>query len=175
MARPAYTICEKLKSEDRETNELSLIGVVERIVLGHLVKPGPVSSPPVAGITGPGRPLIAFDAFVLSVWLLEQSDHGETFETQFSMVSPSGTDIPSELPTFTMSKNNDLVLHRVMVRLDGLPAFDEQGVWWMETRIRRAGSESEWARQGFPLIVQFSEDYRPNQSESAEAGLSSGS
>ena len=160
MAKPAYIICSRSKSEDRETNALSLFEIVERVALDASNPPESLEEQePSAPQTQRGSSV--FIACVLAVWLKEEDDYGASYEAEFGMVSPSGTDIPVPLPPFTMAKDAGSFLHRLMVRLDGLPPLTEGGVWMMEARIKRIGS-SEWNKQRYPIVVDVTDTYLAN-------------
>ncbi len=159
MATPAYTICAGNKSEDRETNALSLFAIVERVAMDALGKTEPSGTPEPEATASPAKVPSAFTAIVLSVWLKDDSDYGAAYEAEFCMVSPSGDAISTPLPSFTMMKDAGSFLHRIMVRLHGLPPLNQGGVWMMETRIRLAGSTGEWIKQGYPLVVDVTDEY----------------
>ena len=58
-----------------------------------------------------------------------------------------------------MQQDRASFLHRIMVRLHGLPPLNQGGNWLMETRIRRSGSVGEWIKQSYPIIIDLAEGY----------------
>jgi len=152
MVQPAFIICCGSKSEDRETKTISFFNVIESIGLDI---PENLPTQEKAKFQHAGR----ISAEIVSSWLIEPEDYGELFECHFSIRSPSGeTMYPRDLPPFSLKSDDTAHMHRVTVRLHGLPPLTEKGIWRFQMDIRRVGAEP-WQSQSYPFYVDPSDGY----------------
>jgi hypothetical protein len=136
MPKPNYIICSESGSEDKETGLISLFNLVDTF---QITKGPPLpTASPIAQLR------------VTSSWMRESGDEGKDFEFEALVKPPHGDEIKLAKGSFEFKTK----FARVSVRLLGLFPVTGEGIFWVETRIRRSGSKG-WTSQKTPLIFEL--------------------
>lgn len=148
MAKPAFIIFASQRIEDKETNAISLVNIIETAVFEV---PPEMQRPPRS------NDRMAFDGWIVAVWILEDGDAGTVFRRDFSLISPSGKQIHTQLEDFTVEAKPNAHFHRTAIHVHGFPILREHGLWHIEARIGRVDQPDQWAMQRFPVFFEIGE------------------
>src|ERR1051325_11600420 len=137
MAKPVFILCSEAISVDQETQALSIFNVLEKVQFKKLPKPKDDGSRVAVVET--------FKMRILSIWLREGADIGETFETEsFVTIPPNNLTIGFPRQTFQFTSP----LHRINLLLHGLLPFQVSGEMRVTSQIRKLGDE-KWISQDY--------------------------
>ena len=146
MPRPVYILCVQSSSEDRESNLLSLFGLVENFQITPI--PAPLPNQPVFVLWQPIR--------AVGAWLAEADDGpADEYESELRVFIP-GIEAPFVVATGVFRFRDPLParpLHRFVVNFPTPLPLAQPGTMCIEHRIRRKGTE-EWLSQDYPVIVE---------------------
>jgi hypothetical protein len=154
MPRPIYVLCARGVSEDKTSNIVSILSIIETVEfaqIGDFAPAGPLQIP----MLGPPETL---EISVLSVWMGLDQDAGLAFEHQWHVSAPGVPPAIGEVSPFQFE--NERRLSRFHMRLRGLPIPPASCLIEFESRIRAAG-QPEWTwRQSYPIVCTV---HVPNQ------------
>jgi len=136
MPKPAYIICSESGAEDRHTGLVSLYNLVDRIQLNRGTQPHATATP-------------ISQLRLTASWMRESADEDKEFEFEAAAISPSGDETHLGRGSFIFN----LMFYRLNIRMLGLFPIKGDGLFWLEVRIRRAGSKT-WQVQRAPLWVE---------------------
>jgi hypothetical protein len=140
MPRPIYVLCARGVSEDKTTNVVSVLSIIE------VVEFAPIEQLQ-SRVMGPRESL---EISVLAVWLGLEHDTGVTFEHQWHVSAPGVQPAIGEISPFQFETERQL--SRFHMRLRGLPIPPESCLIEFESRIRVEGQQ-DWAwRQSYPIV-----------------------
>lgn len=146
MPRPVYIIVAKEAIEDKATNFLSLISVVE--VFNVAIFPNPQDLDPQFSDALRDARRLANRFHAMAVWMREAGDEEVVFEHQFVMALPQREDL---LPAAPFQFNAEFPLQRFRLQIQGVPLLEESCTIHIESRVRRHDTGEEW-RQRYPIV-----------------------
>ncbi|HWB12048.1 MAG TPA: hypothetical protein VG826_22675 [Pirellulales bacterium] len=139
MPKPIFIVCAQSVIEDKTTNNVSILNVLEKI---SYIKRKPSDD----------QPVTQFNCNVLAVWRRETSDINVEFETEFSLILPSSGDIHS-LASSPFTFPEDKELWRFNLMFSGMPPIDGDGTLIFRHGLRKKAA-SEWLYQSYPVSVE---------------------
>jgi len=168
MPKPAYIICSDLRLEDKQTNRVSYISVLEKVTIDvrspetSQDESGAVSEVENADVIK--REIlgsIPFQGAITSTWIVSPEDKGKKFKAKLSFVDDDGKeDHVLSLPDFDITDSAEAYFHRLRINLDGFPPLSRTGIWTILVSIRPFEQENvEWASQGFPIVFESGPGY----------------
>lgn len=162
MVKPVYILCCNNVIEDKTQNLVSAIGIAERMMVEQVVsKPNKKKRAQKTNDrelrTSEGLQATFFEA--VAVWTRDESEAGKEFEHEWVMHFPGEAARPvGGIRTFRFSEDKELYRFRLGVGLGGLPQQNIDGIYRVESRVRKKGNK-RWKSQEFPfrLIVRYRE------------------
>jgi hypothetical protein len=147
MPRPIYVLCARGVSEDKTSNIVSVLSIIETLEFAQIGDSPPPTPTTRLSLTEPPES-IRIDA--LSVWMGLDGDMGHAFEHQWLIhFGPTGIGT-GEISPFQFE--NDRRLSRFHMRLQGVPIPPGQGLMEFKSQIRIAGQQ-EWRwSQSYPIV-----------------------
>jgi hypothetical protein len=137
MPRPLYIVCSESGSEDKETGVLSLYNVIDKLQINK--------GPPSSKITN--APLTQIR--ITSVWMQEDGDDEREFEFEVVFRPPHEQTSKVAHGTFSFT----MPLFRMTVKIFGLPYIKGDGIFWIESRVRKVGTLG-WKLQEYPIFIE---------------------
>lgn len=151
MPKPVYILLAHNIVQDKDTNLLSVSGVIERVDVRMR-----------RAIEGAAHNLhrdeIPFNAGMfklVAVWMREPEDVGVDFEHKFS-IEMDGAEPHTEIRPYAFSGDQTKTLQRIIVTLRGFPIPATPGIVLLKSSLRRVGSEN-WVSQQYPVQVNIYE------------------
>lgn len=141
MLRPVYIIASQSTAEDKLTNLMSLFSVFESVEF---------HAEPISG----NHPMPAQQFRVVAVWMREEGDEAIEFEQQFRFHRPGLGIEEVSAPAQFRFESPERWLHRFMLICNSFPPVSASGIFEVESRVRRVGSE-DWVSQRYPIRVQY--------------------
>jgi hypothetical protein len=143
MPRPIYVLCARGVSEDKTSNIVSILSIIETVEFA------PIGDPLQVPLMGPPD---AFEISVLAVWMGMDADMGLDFQHQWHVSAPGVEPAVGEVSVFQFE--NERRLARFHMRLRGVPIPPESCLIEFESRVRPIGQQ-EWAwRQQYPIVCK---------------------
>ncbi len=143
MPRPIFVLPAQGVVEDRDTNMLSIFGVIDQLTIGEGLR---------AKAT-PDHPAVPIDAGiikVLAVWMREDGDNDVDFEHQFSIIHEGKEELDAKVQFRFKGP-----LHRFIMTVAGFLVPEHSSMVYLRSRLRRVGSEEWIGSQDYPLWVRL--------------------
>jgi hypothetical protein len=149
MPRAVYIFCANMVIEDKETGLASALQIVDKLQTVSI----PVEQTP------PGQ-AIAFlwpGLAVLGAWLAEPTDNtGDEYDLEIRFILPGGGQTQDlAKTTFKIGVPDPTKpLFRFVVRFASPPQITTPGTMFVESRIRKTGTQDDWKSQSAPILVE---------------------
>ena len=145
MPRPGYIICSASYAEDRTTNLLSLLQIVE------CFDGIPITT------SSDGKQIIPMGTTIsaISVWVKEEGDSStDMFETQINCIAPDGSEFFTT-PIIQFSFGEGGGFYRTIAKDIAIPGFPVLGTYLVGSKVRRVGETVWMSQQPFPFVVRL--------------------
>jgi hypothetical protein len=130
----------------RRPGLLNAIQIVDKLQITPIPVPLP-GEPPVV-VIWPGFVIIA-------AWLTEAHEIGEEYQLQTRFIMPDGNPVPVGESTFRVGEpDRSKLLYRFLAKFNQPPPLGIPGTVFVESRIRRVGTEN-WQSQQSPILVEM--------------------
>lgn len=160
MIKPAYIICSDLRIEDKPTNRLSLINVIEKVTIKVPPEEQEAEIPKSDRDAKP-EIIIPTEMTVTSVWLVSEHDKGKRYVGKLAFIdSNEGEFFPFDLPEFLIESGGDAYLHRLRINLGGFPLIPTSGLWRIKVSVRpKEGDDTNWESHSYPFLFEGGDGY----------------
>jgi len=151
MARPVFMVCCSSRSEDRNTNFLSIFEILEGYKLATLkVRDGKLIDAEVTKLATEGQFQTGVHFCVISLWMQTEDDSkDDEFLHELAITDPGEPEKIATSGVFRFEKS----FQRLIVELHKGGQWKQSGICEVESRIKKKNSP-EWIRQRFPIPIQ---------------------
>ena len=144
MPRPVFIVCAQYGTEDKSTGQMSLFGIVDKLVMSIIPQP----------ITNGMVVVHTTSLYIAAKWMKNTDDDQEQmYEVTLRGISSDGKIlVDSAFENFKFAENRPL--HIVAMLLRNPIPVTEAGTMSFVCSLKKADSDDKWISQEYPIIIE---------------------